>query len=253
VTAHDQREGLVKLSLNQECPGGAAVVVVWSTLTAVFAAATWAGVYAALANTLFPPIGRVNQSALTTLTLQLGTASAGVGLVVGVLGGFLCSRNRPANAIALGLGGLLFGAVGGGLMPRAIYEAEGTMGPLASSSIAWAIAGALAGIVATAVFQWTREPVEKPDEDDEPREPEPPAATWKGTDRRRLSLIRLLRFFPLLSCSAAALVAAALTFPSQAALALFVMGCLGFATSSVLMNHDRRLIALERKAASRRS
>jgi hypothetical protein len=73
----------------------------------------------------------------------IGVVGFLTGLGVGVARGLFFR----GNGLALGVGGGITGAVAGGLTPLAVLASDGVFSPLVSSSIAWAVAGLLAGLL----------------------------------------------------------------------------------------------------------
>jgi hypothetical protein len=237
--------------MTRDGPRAALLAAAWSLAGAACAGGAWAGTLV-LTRALFNQhLGRELESDLATSSFTFGLICAWYGVVVGILAGIVMGRHDRAKRISLlALGGFLTGAVGGGLTPRAVHMGTGVMSPLASSSLVWALAGALAGLVARAVSGRVKRPPGP--EDEEPVEAAHPVATTRRPRARRLrtSLWALVGHSPLLAASAAALVAAAVVAPSESAVTPLVVGVMGASTASSLINLDRRLRAQERRTGT---
>lgn len=112
--------------------------------------------------------------------VEIGVRQAAIGGGWGLLAGLVAGLIRRgadslANRIAAGamgaVGGAVFGLIGGGLVPVSVEVAGRTFPVVVSSSLGWAFAGILAGLV---VYGWTQvreKPVTGEDEPDEVVEP----------------------------------------------------------------------------------
>jgi hypothetical protein len=200
---------------------------------AVFAALGWAVAGAVTAGGLWA--GSV---------IFVGGAS---GLLVGGLAGLLhglVRRERPATRAAAGLlaglGCLVVGVIGGGFSPL-VVDAVGPALPVeASSALAWAAAGALAGLVG---YVWPRKRP-APDEADE-EEPTEGRRT-RQREWRPSPWSMSPRVAPILALSLLAPVIALVTAPPGAALAFVAVGLLGLAVTGVVAGQERRIRELER-------
>lgn len=114
---------------------------------------------------------------LEDYAVRLAAIGGGWGLLVGLVAG-LVRREKQSfiNQVAAGsvgaVGGAVFGLIGGGLVPASVAAVGRALPVELSSSLGWAVAGMLAGLVA---FGWTQvrekpQPVadEEPDEVAEP-------------------------------------------------------------------------------------
>jgi hypothetical protein len=107
-----------------------------------------------------------------------------LGNAVGGLVGLL--YNRPARVfpiLVLCAAGASGGALGGGLTPLVVAETRESLGPLASSSLAWAFAGFVAAAFGRALFWLVRATSEV--KDDDPLPDTPATATWAPRRRGR--------------------------------------------------------------------
>jgi hypothetical protein len=175
---------------------------------------------------------------------MIGGAS---GLIVGGLAGLLhglVRRERPATrataGLLAGLGGLVTGVIGGGFSPLAV-DAVGPALPVEwSSALAWAAAGAMAGLVG---YVWPRKR-QQPDEADEDEPTDYRRARQKQWQPSRWSMSP--RVAPILALSLLAPVIALVTAPPGAALAFVAVGLLGLAVTGVVAGQERRIRELER-------
>jgi hypothetical protein len=174
----------------------------------------------------------------------------GVGLPIGVAAGLLRgSEHRGRITTALGACGALVGALGGVLSQLPGVTAVGGLPLAVTSSLAWVIAGMLAGLVGYGWSRWGAEAPEPEDEDGEPVQPPSAGETWVPPEpaRRVRPGPVIIRLLPIVAVSAASLVGAAILAPATVALALLAVGCLGFFVALVLGNQERRLRDLERR------
>jgi len=187
---------------------------------------------------------------VTDAALVMAGGGAGAGVIVGVAMGLLRGgEHRRRAAAALGSCGALAGAVGGVLsqLPGIIADAKLLLA--VTSSLAWAFAGMLTGIVG---YIWSRWSIERPEVEDEDEEPaQPPSAGETRIPREPSRKVRprpiILRLLPILAVSAGSLVAAALLAPAMVAFALLAVGLLGLFVAAVLGDQERRLRDLERR------
>jgi hypothetical protein len=72
-----------------------------------------------------------------------------IGLVVGILSGLICARSSGlAVGIMRGIGFANVAAIGGGLFPFVVNATAQSIAPEVSSTVCWAVVGAIAGFVA---------------------------------------------------------------------------------------------------------
>lgn len=192
------------------------------------------------------------------VSLVLGWVAALVGLLVGALVGlFWGGHQRFTFAILLGLLGVLTGVIGGGLSAPLVAFFGGALHPVASSALAWALAGAVVGLIGCNWARWARLPAPPADEEAEAgtSAPAPHRIEWLlQQQERRISDWPLFRVLPVLTVSACALVGAVIFSATDKAIALAAVGALGLAVALVmqvqesrLRNLDTRLRQLERR------
>jgi hypothetical protein len=141
------------------------------------------------------------------------------------------------------------GALGGVLsqLPGIIADAKLLLA--VTSSLAWAFAGMLTGVVG---YVWSRWNVERPaaeDDEEEPAQPPPAGATLLPREpaRRVRPGPIILRVLPIVAVSVASLVGAALLWPATVALSLLAVGCLGCFVALVLGDQEYRLRDQQRR------
>lgn len=221
----------------------------WALAGAVCAGGAWAAASVIMSAVSIRPLGfadvKGNVAEATALGVGIGAAC---GLMIGVAEAILFGRNNRAKAVViLGIGGGLFGAIGGGLTPTALNAGHSILPPLVSSSLAWAVAGLLAGPIQHCWSRWTISREDAEDDDEGSTQPQPKAATWMPEPRRRRSTGPILRFLPMLVVSLGSLVGAAVIAPSQVALALLAVGLLGLSVAGALLSQERWIRELERR------
>jgi hypothetical protein len=224
------------------------IATTWALAGGACTAAAWAIGFRLTSALIDPPLSHVDEADLPAMMQLFGTLGAIVGVLVGLLVGLISgSQDRAATVVSLAVGGVFAGALGGGLSPLAVFAGERVISPLISSTISWATAGSLAGVVAYVVFRWMSESPE-PEVEEDATQPRQQATTWQPLERgRRLQLGPILRFFPILGASGFALVGSAITSSRPLALTLLAMGLLGLSTAYTMFQHDRRLTRLEEK------
>ena len=223
---------------------------VWSLAGALFASGGWIAASMLSSALKIPPLRPVGVEENVGEAIAFGVAvGATCGLLTGVASAILFGRgNRAKAVVVLGFGGGSVGATGGGLTPAALTAAEGVLPPLVSSSLAWAIAGLLAGPIGFCWSLWTTSRETVDEEVEGSSQPPPRATTWVPHERRRRrNLGPVFRFVPILGVSVGSLVAAIVTAPSQVALALLAVGLLGLSIAGALMSQERRIRELERR------
>lgn len=178
---------------------------------------------------------------LLAWSLVLGGAAVGIGLFTGLTVGVAWGgQQRFTFAALLGLLGVLFGGVGGGLSVPAVVAFGSWLHPVVSSALVWALAGALVGLIGRNWARWARWP-EPPEEGAE--DPAPQRIEWLLQQKeRRISDWPLFRVLPVVVVSALVLVGAA-AFPDKPTLA--AVGVLGLAVALVLQVQEHRLRRLE--------
>jgi MFS family permease len=223
----------------------------WGFATAACAGGGWAAVLV-IARMWFGVSFTSNKLAdgAGWLAIFSGALGEGYGLFVGGFVGFLRGREqRFASAVGLGFAGGVFGALGGVLSVLAVATAP-KVAPVASSSLAWAALGFIAGLGGYIWSRATREQAERWEEDDAP--PEGKTIQWVLRERVRRRRERPLpRVLPVLIVSIASLVGAAAVNSLEPAVALVAVGALGLTAAPLLYGQDRRLRALERRLGRR--
>jgi hypothetical protein len=225
--------------------GGVLRAALWALAGAVCAGGVWP-LAVVVVYPLFGVSFQLSNSDVFTNVL-LGAALGGL---YGILAGAVVVGFRRANErLALVAGGGFFGALGCVLAVLAVAATAPEMHPLVSSSLAWAVVGALAcatGYVCARRIVET-EPIADLEDEDEDTVP-PKRIEWLLREVKRRVLNRSMRaVLPVLIASVGALVAAALVAPSEVWLALFAVGVLGLAVALVLYRQEERLRALERR------
>lgn len=227
---------------------GALAALWWAFAGAVCAGGFWALTFLALFS-LRELATAHNDIVGHTLSaaLLLGTLSVVTGLVTGVFVGLLRGGDeRGTAAIALGMIGVLTGIIGGGLSAPAVVALGEWLHPLVSSSLAWALAGLIAGLLGYEWSRWMHPPAEPTDESESEAGTAPPRVEWiLHQEPRRLRDWPLFRVLPVLVVTAFVLVGAAVLAPSDAALALAAVGVLGLAVALVMQVQEYRLRHLE--------
>jgi hypothetical protein len=225
--------------------------VLWAFTGAACAGGIWAGVLLA-ARTLFDTSVVPNSPSDTVVgTIILAVLGAAYGLPTGVVMGFLRGGSRRIeSALALGFGGLLFGALGGGLSILVVMVGGSRVNPIVSSALVWSGIGFLMGLWSYLWSQWTAAPSEPTDEeDDSPQQ----KIEWVLRERKqRWRDVPLVRVLPVLLVSLASLIGAAIFAASELSMGLLAVGALGFAAAFVLYNQERRLRALEQRFRQKR-
>lgn len=195
---------------------------------------------------------------LPVVSLVLGWGAALSGLLAGAFVGLLWGgHQRFTFAALLGLLGALTGVIGGGLSAPLVAFFGDALHPVASSALAWALAGGVVGLIGCNWARWARLPEPPTDEEAEADivSPAPRRIEWLlRQQERRISDWPLFRVLPVLTVSACALVGAAIFSATDKAIALAAVGALGLAVALVmqvqesrLRNLDARLRKLERR------
>ena len=195
-----------------------------------------------------PPITRVAADDLTATMAFCGSLGAITGLLIGTVAGFAVGKGqRITTGIALGVTGALTGAIGGLLSPYAIFQSGSALPAIASSALAWGVAGLLTGALAFPVSRWLNE-TGRPENDDEWQESQLISTSWQPASRNRNeSPGPVVQALPMLAASVFALIAAAIAGSAQTSLVLLALGLLGLAQSHSLVHLNRRLSKLERR------
>ena len=191
----------------------------------------------------------VKEGVVTAAVLWAGIGT-GCGFLIGGTASFLrWEQNRGTPTVVRAGIGAGTGAVGGGLTPVAVVLADGLLPAVVSFSLAWAIAGLLAGLAGYFLSRGAVEPAEDDEEDEEATaRPAIKGVTWTPREGTRRTLaFPILRLVPILTVSVFALVAAAFLAPSSTALALLAIGLLGLSVIVPLHSQERRLLNLERR------
>jgi hypothetical protein len=225
-------------------PTGTSLALAWSAAAGLVTGAAW---IVGLLVTGFP--GVLNWP-VTDAALVMAGGGAGVGVIVGVAMGLLRGgEHRRRAATVLGTCGAMAGALGGVLsqLPGIIADAKLLLA--VTSSLAWAFAGMLTGVVG---YVWSRWNVERPaaeDDEEEPAQPPPAGATLLPREpaRRVRPGPIILRVLPIVAVSVASLVGAALLWPATVALSLLAVGCLGCFVALVLGDQEYRLRDQQRR------
>lgn len=229
----------------------------WALAGAVCTSGLWAlalaGGLALVESSLHPS----DAAPVPVVSLVLGWVGALIGLLAGALVGLSWGgHQRFTFAALLGLLGVLTGVIGGGLSAPLVAYFGDALHPVASSALAWALAGAVVGLIGCNWARWARLPAPADEQPggDEPA-PAPPRVEWLlQQQERRIRDWPLFRILPVLTVSACALVGAVVFAATEKALALAAVGALGLAVALVLQvqeyrvrNLDARLRTLERR------
>jgi hypothetical protein len=178
--------------------------------------------------------GRPEEAVLTAAWLGIVC-----GLVVGMTAALRRTKADRGGRWAAGgtgaVGGLLLGLVGGGLAPLSVAAFGYSLPAEVSSTLAWAFAGLLGGLIAYGWARVRREP---------PSTVDAPGGGWE--------LLRLAPAFVLAVVAVAAATVAVVDPISRGsrvsgAVALAAVGLLAAVVIAVVHNHDRRIRDLERR------
>ncbi|AMV24139.1 hypothetical protein VT84_07065 [Gemmata sp. SH-PL17] len=229
-------------------PSGAVTAIRWGLAGAICAGGGWAGVLTVL---IFGfPFGVISTE-LTDhtilISLLLGGFSSIAGLIAGAVAGLLRGGSeRDTVAATFGAIGVLMGVIGGGLSVPAVVALSEWLHPIVSSSIPWALAGLIAGLIGYDWSQWEQPSVPFAGENEGVEIAPSRRIEWLlRQPERELRDWPLFRVLPVLIVTAFVLVGGAVLAPSNAALALAGVGTLGLATALVMQVQERRLRALE--------
>jgi hypothetical protein len=220
------------------------IAIGWALAAALCSGGIWAAVWITvrvLVNAVFL-LGDL------TYALEFAASSAGAGMLVGALAGaFRRSGERASGVLVLGAGGALFGTMISGASVLTATAMGQEMPSLVSSSLAVAAVGFLAGLGG---YAWSRRPIPNPEpsfEEDEDSAASQPKVEWVLHEPKRpWRDPALVRITPVFAVAVASLFGAGLLAPSEAALALLVVGLLGLAVALVLYRQELRLEELER-------
>jgi hypothetical protein len=181
---------------------------------------------------------------LFEMTAYTAGTGAAAGLFVGAAFGLLSERGRrvfgsqldSCGRLALlgGLAGLL-----GGYAPFFVVA----LGPSVPPEVAFALAGAAAGVVVGIIgHAWTRRPAEPNVEvEDDSAGPVATAAPLRPAGRP------MLRLLPVLAVAVLTFVAAIATFPPGTRVVLVAVGLLGLAVAYVQAGQEQRIRELEHR------
>lgn len=232
---------------------GARVALRWALAGAVCAGAIWSGtLFVLLSGAEFSVISTTLTGHTLAVALLFGGFASVVGLAAGAFVGLLRGgQERGTVAVIFSTIGALFGIVGGGLSVPAVVALATRLHPIISSSLAWALAGLIAGFIGYDWSQWAQPAAPPADETEEEISKEREAAPPRRVEwllrqpERRLRDWPLFRVLPVLLVSAFILVGAAVLSPSDAALAFAAAGALGLSTALVVHAQVYRLRDLE--------
>lgn len=186
------------------------------------------------------------------LPIVYSAIGAGYGLIVGAFVGFFCGeRQRESSVLALSVGGLLFGGLGGGLSVIVAAMTAPGFHPTVSSSLVWAGVGGGMGLYGYLWSCWITVPVELLDDEEETL-PADRTVQWLLRERkRRWRELPAVRVSPVFVVSVSSLIGAAIAAPSELSLGLLVLSALGLSVAWVLYNQETRLRFLERRLRGR--
>lgn len=223
--------------------------LLWACAGAATAGGAWAVAALALRHvfgvSFVIDIGPISPANLTILHAIIG---AGYGLFGGAVLGFARGKgHRFATALALGIGGAVFGTLGGGLSVFAAAGGSPRLDPVASSSLVWAAVGFVAALCASLWPHPTAGQTELFEESEDAEQPVRPKVERTLIERRRRRDRAWLRVLPVPLVSAWALLGATVFAPSDLSVALLAVGVLGLAVTLVLYGQECRIRELERR------